>query len=100
MSFMNIRKPANVFDRVQPKVCEIQRPRKFEQTPLEYKFNMIHTRKQGEYEVPQYFSRFSNAKGECFNGYGLGNWSIGLNVHATTDMLPTLPEGMAPKRFY
>jgi hypothetical protein len=100
MNFLKTREPVNVFDKTQPKLGETSRARKFEKTPLMYQFDMTHVRKQGEYELPQYFTRFSNETGEFFNGYGLGSQSDRINVLPNKDMIPPLPEGMAPKRFY
>jgi hypothetical protein len=96
MSFL----PIKPFGRNQPKLTETERPRKFDKPGLEYKFNMTHVREPGEYEVPQYFTRYVNSKGEFFNGYGLGSQSIALNVYPSKDMLPPLPPEMAPKRLY
>lgn len=83
-----------------PRPSSFSRERRFEQTPLEYQFNMTHVRKQGEYELPQYFTRYSNETEEFFNGYGLGVQSIRLNVLPSRNMIPALPEGMAPERLY
>lgn len=97
--FLSVKKPATPFSKCQPKLGETDRVRVFEKPGLEYKFNMTHVRNAGEYEIPQYFTRFSYSKGEFFNGYGLGSQSSRLNVYPSKDMLPNSTEGMAPPGF-
>lgn len=73
---------------------------RYSKTDLEYKFNMTHARVRGEYELPQYFTRYAHTTGEFFNGYGLGARSDRVNVHPSNKDIPPLPAGMAPARLY